>query len=64
MRLDEPEQVDTSLCKRVVSQRAGRRQDQARIATQSLVGVLDTLLASWREPTDKIGSRSAPEIGH
>jgi hypothetical protein len=39
-------------------------QRRARIATQSLVGVLDTLLASWREPTNKIGSQSAPKIGH
>jgi hypothetical protein len=39
-------------------------RDRARIATRSLVGVLDTLLASWQEPTNKIGSQFAPKIGH
>jgi hypothetical protein len=35
-------------------------RDRARIATQSLVGVLDPLLESWQEPTNKIGSPVKP----
>ena len=37
---------------------------RARIAPHSPVGVLDALLAPFREPANKIRSHSAPKIGH
>jgi hypothetical protein len=38
--------------------------ERARISTRSPVPVLDALLAGFREPMAKIGSHSAPKIGH
>jgi len=37
--------------------------ERARICARSPVLVLDALLAGFREPMNKIGSRSAPKIG-
>jgi len=37
--------------------------ERARISARSPVLVLDALLAGFREPMNKIGSRSAPKIG-
>ena len=39
-------------------------RERARIAARSSVGVLDVLLGSFRGPANKIGSHSAPKIGH
>jgi hypothetical protein len=39
-------------------------RERARISGRSPVPALDALLAGFREPANKIGSRSAPKIGH
>ena len=38
--------------------------ERARISRRSPVPVLDALLAGFRKPMAKIGSHSAPKIGH
>ena len=39
-------------------------RERARLSARSIVPVLDALLAAQREPPTKIGSHSAPRIGH
>jgi hypothetical protein len=39
-------------------------RERERLSSRSIVPVLDALLAAHREPSAKIGSHSAPKIGH
>jgi hypothetical protein len=39
-------------------------RERARLSVRSIMPVLDALLAAQREPPTKIGSHSAPRIGH
>ncbi len=39
-------------------------RERAQLSARSIVPVLDALLKAHREPPTKIGSHSAPRIGH